>query len=149
MSAVLKNTATTVLTAEVLREIAAKLPQIEYKAEWANGTGYFNGACQFDLQYTAAFTDDTGRVGIIHPVDLPNDRKGNIVIFQRDGSSRVCANVPLGYNNDDEENANIGKLYDGKMTTNGFTLSAHGRWYDYEDLSNRMIFDLDTLLALS
>jgi len=149
MSAVLKNSATTVITAEVLRQIAAKLPQIEYNPDWANGTGYFNGACEFKLEHTAAFTDDIGRVGIIHPVDLPQGRTGNIVLFQRDSSSRVCANVPLGYNNDDEENANIGKTYQGKMVTNGFTLSAHGRWYDYEDLSNRMIFDLDTLLALA
>jgi len=151
MNAVLNNTQNTALTTAMLRHIAKKLPVINFNPEWKNGTGYFNGAVNADVQHTATFIDDLGRTGIIIPLEVG----GNLVIFERfPGGDRICANVPLGYNK---------KLFDGQVgkyptknedrnkevATDGFTLANNGRWYEQEDFSDALICDLDTLLALN
>lgn len=55
---------------------------VEYKADWANGTGYFDGAVKDDLGLKPGeqvkFIDDEGRNGII-----TNTLFGNVVVFQR------------------------------------------------------------------
>lgn len=151
MNAVLNNTQNTALTTAMLRDIAKKLPEVAFNPDWNNGTGYFNGAVNADVQHTATFKDEVGRTGIIIPLDMG----ANLVIFERfPGGDRICANVPLGYNK---------KLFDGQVgkyptknedrnkevATDGFTLANNGRWYEQEDFSDALICDLDTLLALN
>ena len=60
--------------------------KIEYKSEWANGTGYYNGAVLGDDAPKLAI----GEIVCAHS-PMPNDRKlvivgtplGNVVVFQR------------------------------------------------------------------
>lgn len=55
---------------------------VEYKSDWANDTGYFNGVVKDDLGLKPGeqvkFVDDKGRNAIV-----TNTLFGNVVVFQR------------------------------------------------------------------
>jgi len=153
MNAVTRNVNNTALSSAMIAEIAKKLPQITFDPKWHNGTGYFNGAVDADVQHTATFTDENGRIGIIIPLDIAGEENANLVIFQRDTTSRVCANVPLGYNKKTFDGS-VGRFptkgeYGNVLATDGFTLAYGGSWNDPEDFSDALVTDLDNLLALA
>jgi hypothetical protein len=52
---------------------------IPYNEEWANGTGYFNGAVDEKVNEVKTFTDNNSRVGFLIP--LPSGE--TFVLFQR------------------------------------------------------------------
>lgn len=61
-----------------------KLPKVDYNPEWANGTGYFDGAVKAKIDRICASTDTNGRQIIIVP---QRDGDFNIVYFRRYGDS--------------------------------------------------------------
>lgn len=61
-----------------LEYAARDLPTLEYTPEWANNTGYMDGAVNADVEQTCKFVDDKNRHGVIVKCD-----EGNIVIFER------------------------------------------------------------------
>lgn len=76
----------------------AALASIDYSEEWANGTGYLDGAVHEDLclhgETVASETPD-GRKIIIHAT-----KHGNVVLFQRysDNANVIVYNVPRELN---------------------------------------------------
>lgn len=66
--------------AEIIAGVAHQVPMVDYKPEWANGTGYFDNAVneKFESNAIVHFTDETNRIGLILPTPV-----GNLVLFQR------------------------------------------------------------------
>lgn len=66
---------------ELLKTLSKDFVTVAYDKEWANGTGYFDGAMN-DSSITAPskFEDEFGRFGVIIPM---KDGSGNLVVFQR------------------------------------------------------------------
>lgn len=76
---------------ELLKTLAKDFVTISYKEEWANGTGYFDGAVEDgSVIEPSKFEDNFGRFGVIIPM---KDGSGNLVVFQRRlGSDVVTVN---------------------------------------------------------
>lgn len=66
--------------AQVIAALAEVTPKVEFNAEWANSTGYFDGAVDevFDGDGLYHFVDDHDRIGLIIPTAV-----GNLILFQR------------------------------------------------------------------
>lgn len=66
--------------AEIIAGVAHLVPKVDYKPEWANGTGYFDGAVneKFESNAIVHFIDEANRIGLILPTQV-----GNLVLFQR------------------------------------------------------------------
>lgn len=64
------------------QDLVANGATVDYNPEWANGTGYFDGAVTAPLGLVEgeikAFTDDKKRRGFI-----VGTRRGNVVVFER------------------------------------------------------------------
>lgn len=58
--------------------LSCKLPVVEFKPEWHNGTGYFDKACIEDMPAPFRFTDEHGRIGIVFELS-----GSHFCIFQR------------------------------------------------------------------
>ena len=74
------------------------LPEADYQVSWANGTGYFDGACK-DESITAAVRsiDGIGRKLIILPIHKRGgDRFKNLVYFERyiDDKNQLIVHCP-------------------------------------------------------
>ena len=55
---------------EVWEDLFNLIPTtVEYKESWANGTGYFDNACDEQIDEVCKFTDKDGRKGILIPYD--------------------------------------------------------------------------------
>ena len=66
--------------AQVIAAVAELTPRVEFDPEWANGTGYYDGATGVPFEGTAVrhFIDQADRVGLILPT-----KAGNLIMFQR------------------------------------------------------------------
>ncbi len=82
---------------ELYEKLEKSGAKINYKSEWANGTGYFNGI--FDealIPGFQCFEDEHGRKAIVHADHI----RGNAVIFQRytEGNTlSSCAPFSTGF----------------------------------------------------
>lgn len=65
---------------KIFMTVFDKLPKVDYNPEWANGTGYFDGAVGAKVDRICASTDTNGRQIIIVP---QRDGDFNIVYFRR------------------------------------------------------------------
>ena len=65
---------------KIFMTVFDKLPKVDYNPQWANGTGYFNGAADAKVDRVCASTDTNGRQIIIVP---QRDGNFNIVYFRR------------------------------------------------------------------
>lgn len=121
---------------QTLHAIAAALPQVEFKPEYHNGTGYFDRLTKTDFEfnkggYVATKTPE-GRVIVVVKTAI-----GNYVFFDRytgSDNTNVTSNEPYGYAS---FNGFIG--FGGALSTE-LLIKLFGQW----NLDGHWVFSSDT-----